>query len=563
MTRILLFLFFILWGFTSFAQAPPSSTFRGYSGFNPETHEEIPDEYRTLIQTQIRNNITDLERRGISARSSLHRPASGVKFSFPLRQASGYNDPSFYGISNFVDRNPTGQPQDFNCGTRTYKNHKGTDFFTAPFWWRKMDEDAVEIIAAADGIIIYKDGSQDDKNCVNCADDAPASCFYWNAVYVQHADGTIAFYGHMKKNSLTTKKVGETVRKGEFLGIVGSSGNSSGPHLHFEIWNNENFTEFYDPWVGSCNSDITESMWENQEPYYNHKILKIMSSPENIVRWKECYDGSPEVDDSKTTFALGEKVVITPFVRDNITNGPNYKMRLIKPNGDVLYDWTLNAYTGHYTWVYFYYEFNSTMINMVGTWKFQLTYDQDFVEHEFEVVDALPLHLLSFNGKKANDFIRLDWQVANEVNASHFEIEKSSDASSFLPIAKVKATNDGQKGNHSYSYNDMNPTQGTQYYRLRMLDIDGSFNYSEVVKVDFGFDLPVKVFPNPATHYVDLKNVSGYNALKIVNLNGQTVYSKKITGNEDRIDIGQLASGIYVLHLSGNQKEQKIKLMKK
>ena len=50
-----------------------------------------------------------------------------------------------------------------------------------------------------------------------------------------HADGSVAWYGHMKAGSLTNKAVGQTVSSGEYLGIVGSSGNSTGPHLHFGI----------------------------------------------------------------------------------------------------------------------------------------------------------------------------------------------------------------------------------------------------------------------------------------------------------------------------------------
>lgn len=562
MFRILLTTSLLLLCLCVFAQEPPLNSFSGFIGEVPEKHDNIPADQWTEIKSKIQTNITSLERRGISARSTLQRPMAPVKFAFPLRQASGFNDPSFYGISNFIDQNPTGESRDFNCGSRTYKNHKGTDFFTAPFWWQKMDDNAVEIIAAADGIIVDKGDGQNDRNCKNCEEGAPQSCYYWNAVYVQHADGTIAFYGHMKKNSLTTKNVGSRVSKGEYLGVVGSSGNSSGPHLHFELWKDENFSELLDPWGGACNTLSNESLWEDQEPYYNHKILKIISSPADVARWKECYDGSPETDNSTNSFTLGETVFLTVFARDNINGGPGYKMKLINPAGVVKYDWTLNAYSSFYPWLYFSYSFNAVSIDMAGTWKFQLTYDQDYTEHEFTVNSVLPLRLKSFTAQKMTEYVRLNWLTENEVNTSHFEVEKSSDSRSFKSIAIIN-TEKEKTGSNNYSYTDADPQEGVQYYRLKMVDRDGGYSFSEVVKVDFGQVIPVQIFPNPAMHFVDIKNVAGYDRLSISNMNGQTVVSKKISGNQDRVDISHLTPGVYVVLLSGDGNQQKLKLVKK
>ena len=100
--------------------------------------------------------------------------------------------------------------------------------YTWPFSWYKMDHDQVKVVAAADGVIIYKSDGNFDKNCGFNNDN-------WNAVYVEHADGSVAWYGHLKNGSLSTKAVGESVSSGEYLGIVGSSGSSTGPHLHFEV----------------------------------------------------------------------------------------------------------------------------------------------------------------------------------------------------------------------------------------------------------------------------------------------------------------------------------------
>ncbi len=160
-------------------------------------------------------------------------------FAWPLRQATGRTDSSYYGISNFVDQDPfyasdKSRVKDYFCGTRSYDtssgyNHKGTDIYSWPFGWKKMDNGDVEIVAGANGTIVGKADGNYDRSCSMNSNP-------WNAVYVQHADGSVAWYGHMKNGSPTTKAVGSAVSAGEYLGVVGSSGSSTGPHLHLELY---------------------------------------------------------------------------------------------------------------------------------------------------------------------------------------------------------------------------------------------------------------------------------------------------------------------------------------
>ena len=126
--------------------------------------------------------------------------------------------------------------QDWNCGDRTYDtnggyNHQGIDIFTWPFSFNQMDNNHAIAVAAADGIIILKTNGNFDRSCTLNGNT-------WNAVYIQHSDGSQSWYGHLKNGSLTTKNVGDFIASGEYVGVVGSSGNSTGPHLHFEVYNN-------------------------------------------------------------------------------------------------------------------------------------------------------------------------------------------------------------------------------------------------------------------------------------------------------------------------------------
>ena len=81
-----------------------------------------------------------------------------------------------------------------------------------------MTEDWAQVVAAAPGTIVMKQDGFFDRECSLGARD-------WNAIYIQHSDGSVTWYGHLKAGSLTDKSAGDEVAAGEFLGIVGSSGN--------------------------------------------------------------------------------------------------------------------------------------------------------------------------------------------------------------------------------------------------------------------------------------------------------------------------------------------------
>ena len=162
----------------------------------------IPDEVRAQIKQQIEINRTALIRSGKLKPVQNRMPPM---FIWPLRQADHVNYPGFYAISNYVDHDATGGLLDYNCGARTYDGHRGTDVRIVPFRWNKMANDEVEIIAAADGVIILKQDGNQDMNC-QWGLGTP-----WNAVFVQHADGTVTWYGHMKSGSTTEKDSGDAL----------------------------------------------------------------------------------------------------------------------------------------------------------------------------------------------------------------------------------------------------------------------------------------------------------------------------------------------------------------
>ncbi len=177
------------------------------------------------------------------------------------------NDSVRHHIFNYVDQNVNvGWIQDYNCNYVTYDGHQGTDMGICGFYY--MDEMNTPILAAAPGIVSYSHDGEFDRH------------LYWqtgaiaNGVIVSHSDGTSAWYWHMKKNTVAVA-VGDTVETGDTLGFVGSSGVSSGPHLHFEVEGVSG--NFKDPWEGQCGDG--PSLWDDQLPFigdtsvYDHELL--------------------------------------------------------------------------------------------------------------------------------------------------------------------------------------------------------------------------------------------------------------------------------------------------
>lgn len=336
--------------------------------------DEMSEEKRREIQQRLDASIKMLEREGKFQNVS----PLAVPLSWPVTKAAGVSDFDVDGISNFVDQNLSfpNQVLDWNCGGRTYDqssgyNHRGVDIFTWPFGWRKMDNNEVLAVAAAPGTIIYKSDGNFDRSCGFNSND-------WNAVYVRHADNSVAWYGHLKNGSLTAKAVGDTVVTGERLGVVGSSGNSTGPHLHFELYNAAG--QLQDPYQGPCNTLNNFSWWAQQPAYNVTRINKLMtqSAP---PQFPSC--PLPEVTNEKNVFRGGETLVTAGYYRDQQV-GQQTQFSITRPDGTVTNNWSHNS-PNSYAASYWWWSWSMPANAASGVWKFRATFNGQNYEKNFVV----------------------------------------------------------------------------------------------------------------------------------------------------------------------------------
>ena len=265
-----------------------------------------------------------------------------------------------------------------------------------------MDNDEVEVVAAAPGTIVLKQDGNFDKNCSSNNNE-------WNGVSIQHADGSVALYIHMKNNSVTSKSVGDSVVSGEYLGIVGSSGSSSGPHLHFELYDAGG--NVIDPFSGACNN--ISSWWAEQRPYYDSAVNKLTTGSAAPVI-PAC--PNPETSNIKNQFNPGETIYFTSYYRDQLS-GQQSRYTIYQPEGTVYRSWTGSISASYYSASYWYWFYTLEANAPAGLWKFEVIFNGQTYHHNFSVGDAVYLR-----GQPADQAITLSWDLYSSPPTNTWQI---------------------------------------------------------------------------------------------------------------------------------------------
>ena len=181
-----------------------------------------------------------------------------------------------------------------------------------------------------------------------------------------------------------------------------------------------------------------------------------------------------------------------------------------------------------------------------------LTKDANLNLIQLSTVVNLPIALISFNGLRKNDRIKLDWATASEENNSYFEVQSSSDSKCFENIGRVEGA-----GNSNciinYSYNDTRQIDNIIYYRLKQVDCDGKFCYSKIIYVNPTIDKTqlLSQYINEGILHLSIQSVEDQNMkMQLYCLNGQLVESMDMTmlkgSNEYKISLSNLPGSIYV-----------------
>jgi Secretion system C-terminal sorting domain len=180
---------------------------------------------------------------------------------------------------------------------------------------------------------------------------------------------------------------------------------------------------------------------------------------------------------------------------------------------------------------------------------------------------VLPLDLLAFDVKARDNESFMFWKTINEVGTSHFSVEHSMDGRNFEEIGVVK-TNNVKNDVNFYDFTDINPGNGMNYYRLKIIDLDGKFAYSNIRNVYFsinGMSLKVYGYPNPTTgsYYLNLQSERDeWVDISLFDITGKLILRKNISmgsGTEQiLLTLEGHKQGTYILKILGSSGDMKV-----
>ncbi len=176
----------------------------------------------------------------------------------------------------------------------------------------------------------------------------------------------------------------------------------------------------------------------------------------------------------------------------------------------------------------------------------------------------LPVNMAGFYAKRKNNAVTLSWQTAAELNAKEFVIQKKL-GSSFIDIATVAA--DNKPGGSFYSFYDINSAKGISQYRLKLVDQNGAFTYSEIraVKGTTGA-ADFTIFPNPSKGdaRVTVTDISGPTDIQLVDNAGRIIKTVSMN-NSNTVNFTNLQKGVYLIRIinktSGDMLAKKLNVL--
>ena len=209
--------------------------------------------------------------------------------------------------------------------------------------------------------------------------------------------------------------------------------------------------------------------------------------------------------------------------------------------------------------------FNGTAYTVAGTYVAHLTNAggcDSTATLVLTVNDIVPVSLKFFSGIHKSNGTKLSWSTANEINAAYFIIQRSADGKTFTSLDNVAAS--GNKSGSNYFYLDASSAVGKVYYRLKIVDKQGSFVYSNVVEITLNSGITFSVYPNPVRSMMSLKVINDKVetvSVKVIDLLGKVLNQQQaqlIAGDNNlTINVSSLASGSYIVVIKGQSEESR------
>lgn len=275
------------------------------------------------------------------------------------------------------------------------------------------------------------------------------------------------------------------------------------------------------------------------------------------------------------TYAVGVTGIVTNEYWDiNKTSGPNASVTLNYTGNNI---WsnanptsTDNIFVAHLSTGKWDAVSGTTITGNTGSGitpvsSLVLTSFSPFTFGYGPALPVLSVTLIDFKATMVNDSVNLDWVTVNEFSFANFELERSADGRNFNKIGTVAARNTA--GNHLYNLVDNYPIQGLNFYRLKMIDIDGSFKYSTILKVERNGKKTFSVYPNPVSGdkiMLEMRGqIKGKYIINLYSTKSEKIMTSSITSDgTDAVRsiylVKKIPNGIYYLEITDPEKKRTI-----
>lgn len=275
-------------------------------------------------------------------------------------------------------------------------------------------------------------------------------------------------------------------------------------------------------------------------------------------------------NDSWMRFTAGSSTVVIDYAVTNCTNGNGVQLSVFSGACG-----SLTLLAGSCV--------NYATNNSTGTWTFTgLTigntyfirtdgYANDLCSYSFSPVSGviiLPIELSDFEvNALENGFNKLTWKTLSESNSDYITVEKSSNGIDFSPIETYKAAGNSNT-TLSYLHLDKSVSGEVTYYRLKLVDRNGAFRYSEIKFIENKATADISIYPNPSStgkFRVDLNHVENIEEIIVYSQLGIEIQRLTLEkGIQTELDLSSFANGIYVVKALGEFKilERKISIQK-
>ncbi len=356
---------------------------------------------------------------------------------------------------------------------------------------------------------------------------------------------TLSFQESYKSTNLST-------------GLFGKTSSTFSNNLHVQL----NDTLMLDETVVYFNNTATKNV---EEPYDGVKPSvsgNSISSYTSVNNTPLMFNGIP----SPATTTTDTVYLYTAFY--SVTKSFNLTFKGVS-------SFTNNIF------LYLYDKYTSSILLLNDTAQYAFstsaTDSASYSSNRFSIIFAngtsLPVSLTSFTAAKTNDEkVNLKWTTSSEINSHYFIVEKSSNGLDFSELDNIKSAGNSSKVNQ-YTTTDNKPFNGVNYYRLKQVDMDGSYTYSNVVAINFAYQVhsSISIFPIPAKEELTISfkdNNQSFASIEIIDILGKKMFHEGLKFESQNssytVNISSLTDGIYffsILYDDGTS--EKIKFLKK